>query len=217
MKQEELNKVLELHRKWLYGEDGGVRADLRGANLSGADLREADLSGAYLRGANLREANLYGANLLKANLSGVNLCGADLREADLSGAYLRGANLREANLRDCVGLGQQVIAGEGEIIGYKKVYDDRDAFILKLLIPKNAKRVNAIGSRKCRCDMAVVLSAHNLDGSECSQQAFRSGHDANFSYTVGATVAVPDYDPSDRIECAAGIHYFITFSEAEEY
>ena len=46
MKQEELNSILELHRKWLYDEEGGKRADLNGANLYGANLRGADLSGA---------------------------------------------------------------------------------------------------------------------------------------------------------------------------
>ena len=63
MTQEELNVVLEKHRKWLNDEDGGERADLSDANLSdaylrGANLSGANLSGAYLRGANLRDANL---------------------------------------------------------------------------------------------------------------------------------------------------------------
>jgi len=49
MEATKLREVLELHGKWLGGEDGGVRArlskaDLRGANLGGANLREADLS-----------------------------------------------------------------------------------------------------------------------------------------------------------------------------
>ena len=37
------------------------RADLYGADLSGANLRGADLRGADLSGANLRRADLYGA------------------------------------------------------------------------------------------------------------------------------------------------------------
>ena len=58
MKQEELQKILDAHKKWINGEDGGVRAnlsfaDLRGANLKGADLNFADLRGADLRGADL--------------------------------------------------------------------------------------------------------------------------------------------------------------------
>ena len=44
--QEELNKILDLHKKWLNNEAGGQRANLAGADLSGADLTGADLSGA---------------------------------------------------------------------------------------------------------------------------------------------------------------------------
>ena len=68
MRTNELERILELHAKWLNGEEGGERADLSDADLSGADLREADL----------REANLSHADLSDADLSG-----ADLREADL--------------------------------------------------------------------------------------------------------------------------------------
>ena len=73
MTQAELSKILEKHRKWLAGEAGVQRADLRYA-----DLREANLRGADLRGADLCYANLSGANLSGANLRGADLCGADL-------------------------------------------------------------------------------------------------------------------------------------------
>jgi len=43
MTQAELSKILEKHRKWLVGEDGGEYASLSGANLSGADLCGANL------------------------------------------------------------------------------------------------------------------------------------------------------------------------------
>jgi hypothetical protein len=43
MNKAELEKVLDAHVKWQNGEEGGNRADLRGANLGGADLRGADL------------------------------------------------------------------------------------------------------------------------------------------------------------------------------
>ena len=48
-----LKEVLELHKKWLNDEKGGIRADLSYANLNDADLRGADLSGANLRYADL--------------------------------------------------------------------------------------------------------------------------------------------------------------------
>jgi hypothetical protein len=104
-----LEVVLEKHKKWLAGAEGGERANLRDADLSGAnlrdadlrdaDLRGADLSDADLRGADLRDADLRDADLRDANLRDANLRGADLRDADLRDADLSGANLRDANLR----------------------------------------------------------------------------------------------------------------------
>ena len=58
------------------GESGGSRADLRGAEISGADLRGADLSRADLRGAELSGAYLSGADLSRADLRGADLSGA---------------------------------------------------------------------------------------------------------------------------------------------
>ena len=88
-----MKEKLELHKKWLNNEEGGVRLDLSYANLRGANLR-----GANLRGANLSYADLRGANLSYADLSS-----ADLSSADLRGADLRGANLSSANLRGAIG------------------------------------------------------------------------------------------------------------------
>jgi uncharacterized protein YjbI with pentapeptide repeats len=121
--QDELKECLRKHQLWVYGEDGGERADLSEVNLSDANLRGADLSCANLKGANLSCANLRGADLGRANLDDANLSYADLScanlrgadlsdtdlinvdlinvdlsEANLSCADLRGANLRCANL-----------------------------------------------------------------------------------------------------------------------
>lgn len=53
MEQSKLNEILELHKKWLKNEDGGVRATLTGANLTRANLRYANLTHADLTHANL--------------------------------------------------------------------------------------------------------------------------------------------------------------------
>ena len=50
---DELKAVLDAHKKWVLDQEGGSRADLRGADLS-----RADLSGAYLRRADLSRAYL---------------------------------------------------------------------------------------------------------------------------------------------------------------
>ena len=94
MNVKEIQEILDKHLKWLKGEEGGERANLRNANL-----RYADLYGADLGGANLSYADLSGANLRDADLSGANLSGANLRYADLSNAkgLLDAISFLEAN------------------------------------------------------------------------------------------------------------------------
>jgi uncharacterized protein YjbI with pentapeptide repeats len=110
MNQEELSKILELHKTWIDSNgEHGIRAYLQYAylqyaDLRGADLRRTDLQGVDLRGADLRRTDLQGADLRGANLWGADLRrtdfqGADLRGANLWGADLRGANLYGANLQ----------------------------------------------------------------------------------------------------------------------
>lgn len=100
MNEDALNKVLELHKKWLNGEVEGVKADLSGVKLSGDNLSGANLSGANLKNANLSYANLSGTNLSHANLSYANLKGAYLKGANLTNANLHGTDLIHADLRD---------------------------------------------------------------------------------------------------------------------
>ncbi len=65
-----LYDVLAAHQLWLETVGGcGERADLTGADLTGANLIEADLTGADLTRANLTGADLTGANLIRANLT----------------------------------------------------------------------------------------------------------------------------------------------------
>ena len=94
----DIKLILEKHAKWIRGEDGGERADLRDANLRGANLHNANLRDANLRGANLHNANLHNANLRGANLRNANLCDADLHNANLRNANLCDADLHNANL-----------------------------------------------------------------------------------------------------------------------
>ena len=70
--KEELKEILENHKKWTNGVEGGSRANLEGANLYGANLNCANLEGANLNRANLNCANLEGANLNCASLNRAN-------------------------------------------------------------------------------------------------------------------------------------------------
>lgn len=98
MKADRLEKILELHTKWLIGEEGGKRANLKRLDLRGVDLRNANLRNANLQRANLRRANLAGADLRWANFEGADLRWANFEGADLRWANLRGADLGWANL-----------------------------------------------------------------------------------------------------------------------
>ena len=206
MTQEELNIILEKHKKWLKDEEGGERADLRGANLRYADLSGADLSGSDLRGANLSGADLSGAHLSGADLRDVDLRYADLRYANLSGADLRYADLSGADL-DKEQLIRRGLCLKEPLIGYKKC---KDNLIVTLEIPKGAI-VFSINNTKCRTNIAKVVEISN--GSEIAY----SQHDETFAYKVGETVYPDDFNCEYNEECAEGIHFFRTKKEAEEY
>ena len=239
MTQKELQEILDKHKKWLNDEDGGERANLRGANLRGANIIGADLSDAYLIGANLRGANIIGADLsdadlIGADLRGANLRGADLSDADLSDAYLRGADLRGANLRgadlsDAYLIGANLRGANlrgaknipfipyacpdtGSFIGYKKA----NGYIVELEILSDARRCSATG-RKCRCDKAKVLSIQNMDGSVADITEVASSYNCNFVYKVGEIVEEPQFNEDRWNECSEGIHFFINRQEAVEY
>ena len=204
MTKEQLNKVLEKHKKWLNDEPGGERADLQGANLQAADLQGADLQGADLRGADLRGADLRGANLQAADLQGADLQGADLQGADLWGID---------NIPDYI---YPICCPEkGSFTGFKKAYWNNTPVIVELEISTEAKRSSAT-NRKCRCNKAKVLSITGLQGIAEFQKA-HSRYDNDFIYEVGKTVIVDDYDDNRWNECSTGIHFFITRDEAVRY
>ena len=136
-----------------------------------------------------------------ANLRGANLCGADLRDANLCDADLCGA---KGTYMAC--------PTDGSFIGWKKASD----YVVKLQIPEDARRSSA-GGEKCRCDKAYVVEIQNADGTKADIETIHSDHDANFVYTVGATVAVSDFDGDRWNECAPGIHFFIDRRAAVEY
>ena len=101
---------------------------------------------------------------------------------------------------------------EGEFIGYKKA----DGKIVKLKVTAASQRSSAT-SRKCRCSEAIVLSITNMDGTDANVKSVSSNWDSDFVYTIGETVRVDNFETNRWIECAAGIHFFITRQEAVNY
>lgn len=150
MRQEELDEILLAHKKWLESDGkGGVRANLRGADLSSA---------------NLRGANLRGADLIYADLSGANLRYADPSSADLSYADLSGANMDYAVLPLwCGGLCMHV----DDRIGIQLLYHA----VKNILFSKNTSAwlKKAVS---CKAILNAVNKFHRVD--ECGEiEAYR--------------------------------------------
>ena len=178
----------------------------RRANLDGADLRGANLSGADLEGAILDGANLSGANLRGADLSGANLNGAHLAGAILNGAILNGADLEGALLTPF-----SICPEIGSFTGWKKLSNH---LIAEIEIPKDARRVSTVIGRKCRAEFVKVISIVDLEGNAVTSG--RALYDGTI-YTVGEIVRPDNYDDDIRVECAPGIHFYITRNEAENH
>lgn len=203
-------------------------ANLRGANLIGAglsftDLTGADLKGAKLSGANLRYAILSDADLTGADLTRANLMNAILTRTDLGGADLSDADLESADLSGVKNFPDfQHCPKEGSFTAYKKVMSKSGRAILKLKIPSDARRVSSTGT-KCRADKAKVLKAMKLNGATIENPGvflsmWTCGSGSDFTYEVGKEVSVGDsFDDDIRVECAPGIHFFMTFTEARDY
>jgi hypothetical protein len=144
-------------------------------------------------------------NSIKKTIEEAVKSGADLLGADLQGADLRGADLQDAKNADYA-IAKTRILPEGDIIGWKKC---RNGVIVKLLIPKEAKRSHSFG-RKCRAEFADVLEVIG-DGPAVSSQK------DDFVYEVGKRVTPDKWDDNWLEECSHGIHFFITRVEAENY
>lgn len=188
MKQQELDSILELHRKWLYNEDGGKRADLTGEDLSFLVMRNADMSGADMSGAVMSGADMRNAVIPDIQCATLSICPQD-------GSFIA---FKKARYRDDEGF--------------------RCGCIVKLEIPADAKRSNATSRKcrasKARVISIETIAGDRID----EDVRVFSYHDEDFTYSNGITVEPTEpFDENRWEECAAGIHFFITREEAVAY
>ena len=93
-------------------------------------------------------------------------------------------------------------------IAYKKTSKG----VITIQIPANAKRTNCIGSRKCRAEFVKVLDGEGLGGHSPTQTGYQK-----LTYNKGDIVTADTYNDDIREECTGGIHFFMTYEEAEAY
>ena len=126
-------------------------------------------------------------------------------------------NDEPSNLDEFVPLG---CPSSGSFIGWKKVLGvDEHYYIIKLMIPEDAKRTSSFGP-KCRCDKARVEEIKCYGTEEEVKSVISLGifdHNIKTEYTVGSYVYPDSYDDNRLIECTHGIHFFIDKKLAEHY
>jgi uncharacterized protein YjbI with pentapeptide repeats len=103
--QEEMDKIVNLHKTWLLNSQQGARAvlirtDLTGLSLIGVDLScaiivESDLSGVDLSRSTLRKINLTESLLYKTNFTLSNLTDANLFLAKTERAKFKGTRFED--------------------------------------------------------------------------------------------------------------------------
>ena len=222
--EEELKKVLILHRAWLIsGGIEGKRAVIENKDMRHRDLRCINLSHAILTGNDMRHTDLSSINLSHAKLIGndmrwIDMTYADLRYAKLTGNDMTSTDMRYTYTRDtCIEdcLIPMACPSDGAFIGWKKARHCGEAVLVKLLIPEDAKRSSATG-RKCRCDKAKVIEILTLKGNIEVESAV-SNYDSSFIYKKGEVVCEPNFCENRFEECAEGIHFFVDRIEAEKY
>lgn len=108
---------------------------------------------------------------------------------------------------------------EGDIIGWKVCHgqNNRTPYLVKLHIPDGAKRTSGFGSRKCRCERALVLDILHIDGTPAKETIVVSYYDKTFIYIKGDWVYPYLYDNDRRFICSGGIHFFMEQQEAINY
>lgn len=93
MKRKEFDEMMRLHEMWLNGEEGGKRA-----NMKGADLRTVNMNRADMRGVNMQRANMLHADMQYANMQCANMQHADMRSADMRSAEMQRTDMQGADL-----------------------------------------------------------------------------------------------------------------------
>ena len=152
-----------------------------------------------------------------ADLSDANLRCADLRCANLSLANLSGADLYRANLSDAIIDFPLACPETGAFEAWKKVVDKNETeFLVKLLVPADAKRSSAT-TEKCRCEFADVLEITNIETNQAVQLVKNMRYFPTITYRVGERVYPDSFDDNRWNECSHGIYFFVDKESAIHY
>ena len=194
------------------------------SNLSNTKLSNANLTNALIENSQLHMTDLTDANLINVKFYNVDLFCANFRRANLFNGIFDNTDINcttfiNSNL-SCVKFidtkSKLLEYRKGKvltesIIGYKKCYGfdtHKLDTIVKLEIPRGAI-VFSIDGSKCRTNKAKVLE---IEGADRAISNFKY-----MSYYVGDEINIYNFNCEYNIECAEGIHFFMSRDDAMNY
>jgi hypothetical protein len=198
------------------------REAIEKALKSKVSFRYADLTNEDFSGLDLSNINFYGADLEGSLFSRAKLNKTNFSRAFLAGSDFRNTNIKNAILSNANGItyckfsrrGKKYIVSKhfavpkGKLVGYKKIQNicrDKNV-ICTLEIPAKAKRIKTLAG-KCRAEYAIVRKGNGY-----------SFYQNSFIYKEGSVVKPEKkFNDDSFVECASGIHFFLTKKEAQDY
>ena len=151
--------------------------------------------------------------------------------SDMSQSSMYNCSVTDVDSDSCTYVGSEIdgtdinvpshVPDTGSFVGLKKArtytgFSELDKYyIVKLIIPENAKRSNA-GRDKCRANIAYVDDIQDMEGNSVDIVVY-SMWDDKFAYKRGETVEVKYFYDDRLMECASGIHFFLNRNDAVNY
>lgn len=193
----------------------GLWTDFSCANLCKARFLRCEMIGAHFCDTIMKYVSMHDCNLTNGLFERANIYCGEIIDCDLTKSTIENASLVGATIYNSdpnlVKFIPMACPSDGEFIGWKKVKN----YLIQLLIPAYAKRLSA-GTRKCRCDKAIVLDITDLNEVRHYKSILNEKWDTT-PYQVGKEV-IPDwYDENRWNECSHGIHFFINKEDAINY
>ena len=224
----------------LYG------ASICHANLANVSAIKANFASCIMWNSKLNEASMAGACFYTAQLCDCDFTSADLRFCDLCysnidytcfekadlgwanftyakktfWANFGEADLTDVDFTDCC-LADNAVNGakglfipmacpeEGAFIAWKKCQDNR---IVKLMVPENALRTG--GDRfSCRASEVEILDIYS-ENNNCAEAV---SFEDDYTFRRGETIKDKQVFDSSLLHDGAGIHFFLSRAEAENY
>lgn len=195
-------------------------------SLANADLRVSVFKNCIFIDCDFSYSNMSGIRFYNCQFVNCRFVRSDLFVAKINKSKFINCNFRTANFckaeisdtkfENCeynhmTAFFKNHCPEEGEFIGYKTVKD----FIIKLIIPEEAKRSSAT-SGKCRCSFAKVLEIKNIENGENVNSVTNTKFNKETEYIINKYVYPDSFDENRFNECSNGIHFFMSEYEALE-